>query len=497
MDFISSPRRSWALFYSTILLALLLFAVGLLGLGSVSTEARIRDVACLRLLADTTDGRQALVSSVWWAPLPTLARLPFVFLIKAEHPPVASILVSALFGAGTLALLSQVLLGWNSRRSRLLMMAGLAVNPFFLAECVNGSSGTLVIFLTVLVAYGLLTWTEKRSLKSLSVFGLAVGLLLISSAEMVLWVVAALFLLVVHEERSGASRAERKAVILLAVFPAIYAVGIWVLANWLIMGDALYFVRSLLFAGPVRGALTAGDLGSSLFLLLCGMGGAVLTGDALLRRDGRGLCLGLLAVAPLGVAWILSLRHYLWETVPLVFSLLPLGVLSLGYLLKSRPAMAGGLRTTVAAMPLIMAGLAWQVPGTAAFGYGRSGADQMVSEGAAWQSRIGAHVLRQSPFSKVFVCGYGSFGLLGARDDRLFVHSLDFNFYRAAHDYVGHSMYMLVHRPVGRMAMDSIHWKYDMLYTQGAYSTLYYGDWGDWRLFEIIRGPREETDATP
>ena len=49
----------------------------------------------------------------------------------------------------------------------------------------------------------------------------------------------------------------------------------------------------------------------------------------------------------------------------------------------------------------------------------------------------------------------------------------------------------IVHQPVGGSAFESIHWKYPELFTRGHRNLLYYGDWGAWRLFEIIKAPRQ------
>jgi hypothetical protein len=103
--------------------------------------------------------------------------------------------------------------------------------------------------------------------------------------------------------------------------------------------------------------------------------------------------------------------------------------------------------------------------------------------------RIERHVLAKSPHAKVFVCGYEGFLLLGPRPGELFLHSLDFNFHKAKDDYYGQNLYLLVHAPEGRAAMDSIHWKFERIFELGSRTTLYDGQWGQWRLFEIIQAP--------
>ena len=90
----------------------------------------------------------------------------------------------------------------------------------------------------------------------------------------------------------------------------------------------------------------------------------------------------------------------------------------------------------------------------------------------------------------MFVAGFEGLLLLGVKDAGVFLPSLDFDFSKAKNDYHGHRLYLMVRRPVGRSAADSIHWKYGGAYAFGGDWTLYDGDFGDWRLFEIIQAPR-------
>ena len=69
-----------------VIFVALYFAAGVARLDLASEEALTREAICMRLLANTADGRQGLVSSVWWAPLPTLLRLPAVFLWPSPQP---------------------------------------------------------------------------------------------------------------------------------------------------------------------------------------------------------------------------------------------------------------------------------------------------------------------------------------------------------------------------------------------------------------------------
>ena len=97
------------------------------------------------------------------------------------------------------------------------------------------------------------------------------------------------------------------------------------------------------------------------------------------------------------------------------------------------------------------------------------------------------YVMGKSRYAKVFVCGYDSLLISNRDKESVFISTLDFDLEKAKKEYRGYALYVLVRRPVGRSAEDSIHWKYNGIYNFGAQGALYDSDWGDWRLFEIIQ----------
>ena len=71
-------------------------------LDMASREAAIFSAIGHRLLDMTNDGKQGLISSVWWPPFHVLVRLPFVALLKPSLLSLPSVIVSAGFGAALL-----------------------------------------------------------------------------------------------------------------------------------------------------------------------------------------------------------------------------------------------------------------------------------------------------------------------------------------------------------------------------------------------------------
>lgn len=466
-------------------------------LDGAAAEAMVRESIGQRLLDHCKDGRQALVGSVWWAPLPTLLRMPFIYLLGTAFPGLPSLFVSVFFGAALLGLLNHILRQWQVGGIRFLLIAILAFQPLFIGQCIGGSSNTTIAFLALLIAYNMELWMSERKLRALVVLGVGGSLLFLSSMPMALWLLFALGLLALMSPVPGATLPEKKAVALLILWPIFYAIGLWTLTNWLILGDGFYFVRSL----SPGGAAAPGDLRALRHLVRnaadCWPAAcmALLLGVAFLRRDLRGVTIGLIGFGPAAVAAALAFSGYLWDPAPVLFTLLPLGIFAMGYLHRIRSPAPGRRRVWLPAVLVMCAlTLAQYRPG--------SGALQRImvrdanAKARARNDFLLSHIRRavtiNSTMVKVFVCGYDSYSLLGGHADTLFLPALDFNFYQAVADYPGFQLYLLVRQPVGDSAFDSIHWTYPHLFSRGHRNLLYYEDWGDWRLFELVQAPRKK-----
>jgi len=472
-------------------LLVLFVVVGLHGLEGVSREAVVCEGVCREILKKTTEGRQALVSSVWWAPLPVLLRLPLAALFRTQVLPLSSLFVSAVFGVGTLLLLEQILRKWHVGWTRWAMVGALAFHPEFTRRCADGSSATTIIFLVCLASYGLVKWVEGRQLRFLVHLALASALLVMTSFEMWTWLIMASVLLIVDLAAFSCSREQKQAVLIVVFLPLAYALALWALMNWLIMGDGLYFMRSLLAGASAWQELPAPALRVSSFHVVAA-GIAVLTlVTAAQSRHLAGVFIGVLGLSPILVMNFLATRRLFWAPTVWEYTLFPLFIMVVGYLGEFSSVLSARLRACAASLPVVVAALALFSQGVGpAEPAGGGNYEAVLAERNQWLPRIERHVTAQSRYVKVFVCGYDSFLLLGPNPSATFIHALDFNFYRAKEDYAGHILYVLVHRPAGRSAMDSIHWKYDRIFTLGSRDTLYDGDWGNWRLFELIQARR-------
>jgi hypothetical protein len=466
-------------------------AYGLRHADAVSGDAVVMEAVCRQLLDNTTVGRQGLVSSVWWPPLPVLLRLPLAALpLAGTDIPIASLLVGAAFGVAVLVLLEGILRSWSVGGVRFLLVAALALHPAFLRVCVDGSSVTSALFLVLLSAYGLVQWAGSKQARFLVYYGLGTSLLVLTEAATAPWLLLLAVLLVLEQLVERSPRARMEAVLVLGFLPALYTAGLWVLMNWLIMGDGIYFLRSAWQSPAIRipgPPLRTDRAGGPVLLCLA----ALLL--AAVRRDRRGGYLSLVAMAPAALAPALAARGVPWGADLLVLLLFPLSVLAVGYTVSLVSRVSGRVGWLLWLLPAAITVSAWLGPGagrTAGQAQGRYG--RILADRGRWLSRIEHQVTSRTPYAKVFVCGYEGFKLLGTRHSEVFTHSLDFNFEQARKDYYGHDLFVLVHRPVDRGGMDSVHWQYEQIYELGHRYTLYDGTWGNWRLFEIIQAPRRQ-----
>ena len=486
----SSPKWGWTRWALGILLAAAYLACGILLDVAPSHDAVVRDGICRQLLAGETAGRQGAVSSLCWGPLSTLAALPFVFVAGGWAVPLGPLVVSALFGAATVLLLEQALRRWGAGRWRLVLAGGLAVNPMFVAECWNGSSSTVVAAFSVLAAYSLASWLSARRIPDLVWFALSTAMLTAAGIEVLPWVLVSWCFLATAETLRRADAAESKATAIIAFLPGLYAMAIWVLMNWLIMGDPFYFARGLIGSGrPHGGGFIFSDRSMAAAACLTALVAAVLA-RAVKRRDRAEAAVATMGLALVAGSGLLGMAGLMWESSPLIGAGVPLAFLIAGYWGSTgdlrRPVKWLAAALLVLAATLIPAG--WKGPDTGGMGgvpWVRSHGDQTF---APWLPQLEHHVRSRSEAAKVFVCGYDSFAMLRTNPGDVFVRALDFNFDKARRDYYGQTLYILIHRPAGKAALDSIHRKYRNIYIQGGRDTLYDSDWGEWRLFEIVQG---------
>ncbi len=466
-----------------VLAAGLWLVAGLSRVDTMSDEGRIADGICRQLLAGTTEGRQALISSVWWPPLLFLLRLPFVSAFASVEDPVGSLLVSALGAAGVLLIMERMLRRWGVGWPRWLLVCATAFHPWMIASGMDGSTTTTAICVMLVGIYGLVQWTAERQVGGMVYFALSAAVGLGLNTQLGLWAFVMLAFLMMDMAVQPFVRGRAGAAAMLVWLPFLYSAGLWFLMNWLIMGDGLYFVRGVAHWGGLRDGMDS-SVQSFRYLHVATAGLLLLAaGIGILWRRRAAAFLGLAGLTALTVAVLLSAYGWLWHPSVILTAVIPLVCVVAGYLAGT----AGISRALALALSVVPVGMTagalisgWLTQAPDAPGQGR------IEDPPGLLRSIEQHVMRQTRHGKVFVCGHDAFRLIGAQSSKLFVPSLDFNIDQIRHDYRGHQISVLIRRPAGLSSMDSVHWKYDRIYYFGAGPMLYDSDWGDWRLFEVI-----------
>jgi hypothetical protein len=473
-------------FLAAMLFGAAMFAIALWRMTFVSCAGLTYGAICRELLNNTREGRQALICSAWWPPLPALFGVPFAPLDAIMGSPVAPLLVGALMGGATLYVFERTLSDCNLGWPRFVMVLALAMNPFFLESCTNGSPSTAVMFFVVLVAHSLVQWMTTRMVRFLVHLGIGSAMLLATNFEMGFWLLPVMALLIADMLTCESTPYAKEAVIMLTLLPTVYTLAVWFLMNRLIMGDALYFLRSFISTLHTPAAFSGASI-STAHYITCWVSMVALV-VAILRKNRAGIFMGTLAVTPILLAMFLESRHALLSSAPVLQCMFPLAVLAVAHCLETEGEVSHSRGAFVSLVPVALTAL------TIALNHGMVACSPETRDVVSLRGMqdqvltpVERYVIAKSRYSKVFVCGYDSL-LIGHRNKApVFISVLDFDLEKAKKEYRGYDLYVLVRRPVGRSAQDSIHWKYDRIYNFGAQGALYDSDWGDWRLFEIIQ----------
>lgn len=178
-------------------------------------------------------------------PLPALLQLPVVLLV----PPLATSGVAAnLLGAACAGVSAALLLGLAAdcglgRAWRWPLVALFALHPFVLGPAACGAPMALLTALLLGASWALLRWSRTESLRDLIAASLLLSGALITRYEAVFIVIGALIYLGWRTWRDDHSWDKLEGTMITFALPIAYVAGIWVIANWAIMGDPWYFAR--------------------------------------------------------------------------------------------------------------------------------------------------------------------------------------------------------------------------------------------------------------
>jgi hypothetical protein len=463
---------------------------------------------CRELLDGSTEGRQALAGSCWHGPLPILFSTFFAWLGHFHGATTLALAVTSWCG-WSLALYRLGRLVSTCRTTRLLAQAAAAVG---IAACGGALNPAVAMpaWLGVLAAGSCADWAATRRLGALATLGFTLGALALCGVCLLGWVALLMITLVVATLRAADVRRRLPAVLVLGWLPLCYALAVWALLNWLLLGHPLYFVRPLLAASGLswQGWPGSGSIVSRLVVLFSAAAVAL----AGVRRRPDGVVLGALGIGSWVWAHVLTgftASGAASAAVPLA---LLLGVAAVvRTVVPPAKAVPTDDRTPASEAPpprawhpvaamavagvvlLALAAGVWRDVRQTTLPERLNAARRTEARQAAVFESVSAHVQERTPYARVFVCGYEGLALLRNRppDSRL-IPNMDLHIGELRRLYHGQQLFVLIHRPEGRAAADSIHWRVPGAYRHGLERTLFARDFGEWRLFEVVGAPTEE-----
>lgn len=185
-------------------------------------------------------------------PLPALVELPLAGVVPAlAVSGFACSLVGALMLGGCLVMLNSIA-AWVGLRPwlRWLLCGALAAHPLIFTSGTLGSP--LIIWaLAVLCATGaLMRWAVHESFRDLLSCSLFVAAAILTRYEAAWLAISAAGFVVWRIRKDSGDWAKVEGTVIAFLLPVAYVAGVWIAANWAIMGDPWHFLRTV---GAVAG----------------------------------------------------------------------------------------------------------------------------------------------------------------------------------------------------------------------------------------------------
>ncbi len=196
-------------------------------------------------------------------PLTTVVFLPFTVIKPLATSLVALPLASAIFGGSMIVAMNRLLAACSmTGLQRWLVLALFGLNPLVLFYAGNGMSEVVYLALLTFSLYCFMSWFLTAQPRFLVAAGLAFSLLVLLRYSFGIWALVIAAMMAVGLSRRGAQNDETEGTLVTFLAPLVYALGVWMLFNWLIVGDPLRWLStSGAFAVNAPQADAAGDVG--------------------------------------------------------------------------------------------------------------------------------------------------------------------------------------------------------------------------------------------
>ena len=243
-------------------------------------------------------------------PVGTLVLLPFAAIKALVASGLALPISSAIFGAGTLTFINRMFaMADMVRPARLLIVVLVGLNPMFAFYAMNGSGDAAYLLFAAFGMFCVLGWGRNGSARYLIGAGLAFSVAVLARYEFILWALLLAFLVSGALTAKGREKDEVEGSVIAYLAPVMYALGIWIFINAVVLGDPFAWVTEASSSAPVNAVSSAAPdfnlvdaIGNALRIqLIFPIGLVAIPMLVFGTRDAIGYGIALLIV--LNVAW--------------------------------------------------------------------------------------------------------------------------------------------------------------------------------------------------
>ncbi|MGD9497602.1 MAG: hypothetical protein AB7Y46_14975 [Armatimonadota bacterium] len=189
-------------------------------------------------------------------PLPALLQLPLVLVAPwlATSGVAANLQGALVAGVAAALLLGLAAEAGLGRGWRWPLVAAFALHPMVLGPASSGAPLALLTALLLGVCWALMRWARTQSLRDLIAASVVLAAALITRYESAFIVLGAMVYLAWRTRRAGGSWSRLEGTMITFALPVVYVAGIWIIANWAIMGDPWHFARESFAAAQADAA---------------------------------------------------------------------------------------------------------------------------------------------------------------------------------------------------------------------------------------------------
>ncbi|MEA2139255.1 MAG: hypothetical protein QOG56_2405, partial [Solirubrobacteraceae bacterium] len=247
-------------------------------------------------------------------PLTTMVFLPLTIVKPLATSLVALPLASSLFGGSMVVAMNRLLARCSMPGlQRWPLLAVFALNPLLVFYAGNGMSEVVYLALLTFSLYCFASWMLTAQPRFLIAAAMVFSALVLLRYSFGILALVISVLVVVGLSRRGAADDEAEGTLVTFLAPIVYAFGVWILFNWLIVGDPLgwlggsgAFAVNAAQAGSTSGVTVVDVLGrlGELALGVFGLGIVVVPAlivTAIAKRDEMSWWLAILALVSVAV----------------------------------------------------------------------------------------------------------------------------------------------------------------------------------------------------